>query len=262
MGLISSFLETLIKFFSGSEDRPQERPPYQPHRPPRPHRPQQEQPYQSYTPATSPPKPKPQQQHKPHSPRPPKSHPEDLNQTSQDDPHYVSLRARANEEGDQMARCFEESQHAYTSGDGAKAKMLSNEGKDHKARMERLNAEAGAWIYAKNNEDRNPGEIDLHGLHVKEAVEYTDKAIETAKRRGDTTINIIVGKGLHSSGRVAKLKPAIEALMQKYDLVAELDPDNSGVLIVQLGGRKSGRRAIGVDEVTRRLEKSEGCLIM
>lgn len=261
MGFISSFLGAVIKFFSDSEDRPQERPPYQPPRPHRPHKPQEEQLYQSYTPSTSPPKP--QQQHKPHSPRPSKSHhPEDLNQISQDDTHYVSLRARANEEGDQMARCFEESQRAYTSGDGAKAKMLSIEGKDHKARMERLNAEAGAWIYAKNNEDRGPGEIDLHDLYVKEAIEYTDKAIETAKRRGDTTINIIVGKGLHSSGGVAKLKPAIEALMQKYDLVAELDPDNSGVLIVQLGGRKSGRRAIGVDEVTRRLEKSEGCLIM
>jgi hypothetical protein len=72
---------------------------------------------------------------------------------------------------------------------------------------------------------------------VKEAIEYADRAIEDAKRRGDTTINIIVGpsfsiqrtffgladvellrlgKGLHSSGGVAKLKPAIEALMQKY----------------------------------------------
>ena len=48
----------------------------------------------------------------------------------------------------------------------------------------------------------------------------------------------------------------------RHNLIAELDPDNSGVLIVQLGGRKSGRRAIGADEVTRRLEKSEGCLIM
>lgn len=50
--------------------------------------------------------------------------------------------------------------------------------------------------------------------------------------------------------------------LHRHNLVAELDPDNSGVLIVQVGGRTSGRRAIGADEVTRRLEKSEGCLIM
>lgn len=47
-----------------------------------------------------------------------------------------------------MARCFEESQQAYTAGDGAKAKALSNEGKEHRANMEQLNAEASSWIYA------------------------------------------------------------------------------------------------------------------
>jgi len=51
--------------------------------------------------------------------------------------------------------------------------------------------------------------------------------------------------------------------LHRHDLVAEVDPDNAGVLIVQLGGRKSGRRVIGSDEVARRLEKSnEGCVIM
>ena len=47
-----------------------------------------------------------------------------------------------------MARCFAESQRAYTSGDGASAKALSNEGKEHKAKMEQLHGEASAWIYA------------------------------------------------------------------------------------------------------------------
>ena len=50
-----------------------------------------------------------------------------------------------------MARCFEESQQAYTSGDRAGAKTLSNEGREHKARMEQLNAEASAWIYASGS---------------------------------------------------------------------------------------------------------------
>ena len=50
-----------------------------------------------------------------------------------------------------MASCFEESKRTYTSGDRAKAKVLSNEGKEHKAMMEQLNAEAGAWIYASKS---------------------------------------------------------------------------------------------------------------
>ena len=46
-----------------------------------------------------------------------------------------------------MARCFEESQQAYTSGSKARAKELSNEGKNHKAVMEELNRQASEWIF-------------------------------------------------------------------------------------------------------------------
>jgi DNA-nicking Smr family endonuclease len=65
-----------------------------------------------------------------------------------------------------------------------------------------------------------PGEVDLHGLYVKEAIRYTDEAIEGAKRRGDAEVHLIVGKGLHSAGHVAKIKPAIAELMQKCALAA------------------------------------------
>jgi hypothetical protein len=41
--------------------------------------------------------------------------------------------------------------------------------------------------------------------------------------------------------------------LHRRKLVAESDPDNAGVLIVQLGGRKSSRRAA---KATRRLGKS------
>ena len=33
----------------------------------------------------------------------------------------------------------------------------------------------------------------MHGLYVKEAVDYTDRVIEAAKRHGETTIRLIVG---------------------------------------------------------------------
>ena len=46
-----------------------------------------------------------------------------------------------------MARAFEESHAAYARGDGAGAKDLSNQGKSHQREMERLNAEASAWIF-------------------------------------------------------------------------------------------------------------------
>ena len=46
-----------------------------------------------------------------------------------------------------MARAFEEGHAAYARKDGAAAKELSNEGKAHHKEMERLNAEASAWIF-------------------------------------------------------------------------------------------------------------------
>jgi hypothetical protein len=71
---------------------------------------------------------------------------QDQNLNAQNE-HYVSLRARSNQEGDAMARAFEQSHAAYARKDGAAAKELSNEGKAHQREMERLNSEASAWIF-------------------------------------------------------------------------------------------------------------------
>jgi len=196
----------------------------------------------------------------PHRPEHPPRHRSDQNQINQQNDHYMRLRADANAEGDKMAKCFAESHEAYGRGDGAGAKELSNEGKEHQAKMNALNKQASDWIFIENNKDSNPGEIDLHGLYVKEAIEQTDRALQEAKRRGDSEVHLIVGKGLHSQGHVAKIKPAIEELMQKHQLSAELDPHNAGVLIVRLGNEQGG---VGPDEIARRLERDdEGCTIM
>lgn len=38
------------------------------------------------------------------------------------------------------------------------------------------------------------GEVDLHGLYVKEALYYAARAIECAMGRGDNEVRFIVGK--------------------------------------------------------------------
>ncbi|KDQ27813.1 hypothetical protein PLEOSDRAFT_1041528, partial [Pleurotus ostreatus PC15] len=190
----------------------------------------------------------------------------DQNQLNQQNDFYLSLRAQANEAGDRMARCFEESQQAFTNGSKARAKELSNDGKKHKADMEELNRQASEWIFTGMFLTFMPGEVDLHGLYVKEAIAFTDRAIQEARSRGDSEIHLIVGKGLHSRSG-AKIRPAVEDLMSKHQLKAALDPDNGGVLIVQLsagGSASPGRnRGWGADEISRRIEKDdEGCTIM
>lgn len=81
------------------------------------------------------------------------------------------------------------------------------------------------------------GEVDLHGLYVKEAIGYSMKAITEARRRGDSEVRLIVGmcissasrlqaqvwchgsslagRGTHSDGGVSRLKPAIQKEMRR-----------------------------------------------
>lgn len=108
-----------------------------------------------------------------------------------------------------MARCFSESRAAYCRGDRASAKVLSNQGKIHRQNMQQPNKEASNWIYLENNRDRKPREIDLHGLYVKEAIAYTDAALEEAKLRGDSEIRLIVGTYRPRISASVKLNPVL-----------------------------------------------------
>ncbi|KAG8915203.1 hypothetical protein FRC00_006648 [Tulasnella sp. 408] len=125
-------------------------------------------------------------------------------ETTQGGPIHATLRAQANAEGDAMGRCFRESREAYRSGDRARAKELSDEGKLHKAEMEELNRKAP------------PHEIDLHGLYVNEAIERANHAIIAARERGDRQLHFIVGRGMHSRDSVGKLRVAIEDLIAMW----------------------------------------------
>ena len=157
---------------------------------------------------------------------------------NQHNEYYMGLRARANAAGDDMARSFDAAHAAYEGGDGARAKELSNAGKAAQKEMERLNEEASEWIFRgmllnhslvsgltdmtrcysiENNtvclfaswthvgllrsacvQDSQPGEIDLHGLYVKEAIRYADRSIQEARARGDSKIRFIVGESCAS----------------------------------------------------------------
>ncbi|KAK0502594.1 hypothetical protein EDD18DRAFT_1065031 [Armillaria luteobubalina] len=56
----------------------------------------------------------------------------------------------------------------------------------------------------------------------------------------------IVGKELHSEGREARVRLVIKGLMHKYQLVAEFDPSNFGVLVVELNGCPPNCHHLGI----------------
>ncbi|WOO86147.1 Smr domain-containing protein [Vanrija pseudolonga] len=178
---------------------------------------------------------------------------------------YTQWRNDARREGDQAHKAFADSQNAYKSGDGARAKQLSEQGKQHQANQQRLDGQASDWIFRENNKTQPHGTIDLHGLYVKEAIERVESAIADGQRSGAQELRVITGKGIHSQNHQAKIKPAVEQLMQKYNLAAEIDPRNTGVLVVYLqgGGGSGGGRTRDAGGLVDQIQRgNQDCVIM
>ncbi|KAJ0386824.1 hypothetical protein COL922a_003598 [Colletotrichum nupharicola] len=150
---------------------------------------------------------------------------------------YDRLRDLAREEANKRNQCFERSQQAYQSGDGAAAKELSNEGKRHAQKMEDYNRQASEYIFRENNAaGRVTGScIDLHGQFVEEAERMLEQRIRADRDRGQEHLHAIVGKGNHSTGHVQKLKPRIEGLCRELGLKYSTE-ENAGRIYINLQG--------------------------
>ncbi|KAI0879660.1 DUF1771-domain-containing protein [Hypoxylon argillaceum] len=148
---------------------------------------------------------------------------------------YQNLRKKAEIEHAKKSDCMKRSHEAYERGDGAGAKQLSNEGKQHAAKADKLDLEASKLIFAMNNANADGDVIDLHGQQVDEAIIILTKRIQEDQQDNQTHLHVIVGKGNHSVGHVPKLKPAVEDLFQQLGLQYKTE-ENAGRLYVNLQG--------------------------
>jgi len=161
-----------------------------------------------------------------------------LNHSSADtEAEYDRLRDLARQEAAKRSSCFDRAHQAYESGDGARAHELSEEGKQHAAKMEQYNRQARDFIFRENNSnDRVPGDtIDLHGLFVEEAEDVLEERIKAARGRGETHLHVIVGKGNHSRNHVQKIKPRVEQVCRELGLQYRTE-ENEGRIFVNLQG--------------------------
>lgn len=140
------------------------------------------------------------------------------------------------------------------------AKELSTQGHHHDNQMKHFNQKAADYIYRVKNAGRPSNEIDLHGLFVKEAAEKVEEAISRCKNDGSKDLVIIVGKGLHSPGQIAKLKPAIIDLVKKYNVSCQPNIPNPGCLYIEFG--KGTGDLSWLDRITDKMSQNEQCLIM
>ncbi|TMW62997.1 hypothetical protein Poli38472_005615 [Pythium oligandrum] len=131
---------------------------------------------------------------------------------------YKQLREEAYELACARNRCFMGATQAYRNGNKSLAKSLSSQGHDYNDKMKRCHFLAASQIF----EARNPKSqlytdhlMDLHGLHVAEAVEFLAQMLPQLADDGLESIYLVTGSGHHSKGPTgnARLLPAVEQFL-------------------------------------------------
>ncbi|QRV84558.1 Smr domain protein [Ceratobasidium sp. AG-Ba] len=102
--------------------------------------------------------------------------------------------------------------------------------------MQELHGEAAEQIFREKNDGCEPGEIDLDGLFVKEALSRLSQFIREAATLSQTNPRGITGKGLSSEGD-PQILPDVEDSRRKKGLRHHTDEANAGVIVVELGPR-------------------------
>lgn len=166
-----------------------------------------------------------------------------------DNPDYAGpegnrLRQEAQLYAEKRGKLFTESKQAYESGDKAKAKELSEEGKLAGKKMEEYNQKAAEVILKYRNDGHPINYLDLHGLYLEEALHAFHERLELLQH--DTTnptmneiiFEVIPGAGNHSKNK-AIIKPKIIEELQKRKL--NYEEKNAGTLLVHVPIIKSGK---------------------
>lgn len=85
-----------------------------------------------------------------------------------------------------------QSQQAYQSGNGAAAHQLSEESKQHAAKMDQYNKQASDFIFRENNAPGRVADdtIDLHGQFVEEAEQILEQRIRYAQQNGQPHLHV------------------------------------------------------------------------
>ena len=96
-------------------------------------------------------------------------------------------------------------------------------------------------ILRRLRREKPEGKIDLHGMTIAEAHPALDRFLVAARRRGWRRVEIVHGRGLHSSSGRAVLRGKVRAWLSECDKVlayAEL-ADNTGAVVAFLA--KTGK---------------------
>eukprot|EP00047_Mylnosiga_fluctuans_P008381 m.258465 g.258465 ORF g.258465 m.258465 type:complete len:511 (+) comp21568_c0_seq1:2328-3860(+) len=131
---------------------------------------------------------------------------------------YRRLRGSAIEAARLRNRLFNRAREAYVGGDRRLAKELSRQGREQDELMRTLHAQAAQAILSSRNSGLSKT-LDLHGLHVAEALAVLESWLPAMRARGYRAGSVIAGAGVHTQhkhlGRQShsRLLPAVKAFL-------------------------------------------------
>ncbi|XP_062348707.1 NEDD4-binding protein 2 [Cinclus cinclus] len=131
-----------------------------------------------------------------------------------DYPQYDDLRAEAFCHQQKRQECLKKAGEAYRMGMKPVAAFYAHQGRLHEQKMKEANHAAAVQIFERVNTSLLPMNVlDLHGLHVDEAVNHLsrvlqEKSEEYQQTGGKPYLIVITGRGSHSQGGVARIRPA------------------------------------------------------
>lgn len=132
---------------------------------------------------------------------------------------------------------------AKAEGDSRTALAYAAGAHKHAAAVVSARRRASAVAFSAHNSSLvNTFKVDLHGMHVKEAVGVLRRYIEglcAVGHPGGVLLRVVTGFGQHSAEGRAKVLPAVIGFLQESGLLFDMEEDNPGairVLVEPQGG--------------------------
>jgi hypothetical protein len=113
------------------------------------------------------------------------------------------LREQARRKGREMSEARSRAKSAQKKGYRGAANAHRQEAMAYEREMKDFDKRAAKIIFQENNKNRREGgKIDLHGLHVAEAIQFAKEELQSAKSRGDKIVRFIPGESFNKTCRI------------------------------------------------------------